>query len=475
MSAGYCLASANRLQFWLTLATLAGCQLALSIAVGTWAGQYEWKMQASPGSQQWDYFATYRPWTDVLRDWFADGGTPVRALAANTLLLMLIWYLVAGTLLLPRIHPGVRAWRSLEIAGRVVVAAAGPAILFAGAFQVLSTLQYHWEMEWMKAAYNRGPESDSVQHPPYPNVFSHSLIAIVRWLLLPALVYYLSFAARGARCAIEWPERILHCEECGYELAHQSDFGRCTECGTALVRSVHPQFARPGTPWEIRPSIITWLTTSILAAFHPFRLFRATRARETDFASTVFSFIHYSIIGLFLFLAFRYASHLPNYFDVFVPWTQTQYFEPWNAWSQPTYRALMKTGASLVALWTFHRGFGLLMVFVGTTFGWVPPGTLLAKLIDYQVVFLWLVLVIGGPWMTMTGMDSLNGIYAMLTNPGPSAMSQLELFLSFQLGIARPLSSYLVVAFYAGPPLLLASLWARRYAMAFRAISRANF
>lgn len=469
LHAGYKLARASRRQMWLVVATLWVAQIAVFVAVWTWAGQYEWKS---------NYVAEYRPWGEVVRDWFADDGTPIRALAASQLLFMLFWYFLAGTLLLPRVHPGLEAWRSLGISGRAVVAAAGPAILIGAAFSVMNSCQYRQEMEWARIEYDRGIQTTTTEHPvilAYPNVPTHTLIAAIRWLSLPTLLLYMSFAARGARHVIQLPERAVICEDCGYELTHQSETGRCTECGTELIRSIDPQLARPGTRWEIRPSFVGWLNTSRLALFHPSKLYRATRARESDALSTAFSCIHYLLLGAFLFLIFRFAEWLPNYLKFFNLSTQFQAFESLSAWSTPNYRATMKTGAVLTALWACHRGLGFLMVLVASMFRWVTPGTRLAKLIDYQVVFLWVVLFIGGVWAKMMGLDSLNGIYEVFAGSGRAAVSQFNLFLIFQLGISPPVAYLLVLGAFIGPPILLILFWARRYVLAFRAVRRANF
>lgn len=470
LDAGYVVARASKRQFWLVLATLWVAQIAVSVAVGTWAERYQWKFRGGT------YLVEYRPWNEVLREWLADSGTPIRALAANQLLLMLLWYFFVGILLFPRVHPGVRAWRSLGISGRAVVAAAGPAILIGAAFSEMNTCQYRQEMEWARIEYDRIFQL-SMENPAilaYPNVPTYTLIVAARWFLVPALLLYVSFSARGARRVIQLPVRALICEDCGYELTHQSETGRCTECGTELMRSVHPQLARPGTPWEIRPSIVGWLNTTRLALFQPSKLYRMTRARESDALSTAFSCIHYSLLGAFLFLIFRYAEWLPNYLGIFKP-IQFQTFESWNAWSTPNYRAMMKTGAVLTALWLCHRGFGFLIVVIGSSFGWVPPGTRLAKLIDYQVAFLWIVLFIDGIWATMIGLDSLNGIYEIFTGSGRAAVSQFNLFLIFQLGISPPVAYLLVLGVLFGPPSLLILFWGRRYVLAYRAVRRANF
>lgn len=71
-------------------------------------------------------------------------------------------------------------------------------------------------------------------------------------------------------------EFTLLCERCGYVLEGLDQAGNCPECGTPIAESL-PQVARPGTPWQRRPSFAAFLATGRAMLFHPGAAFTRVR------------------------------------------------------------------------------------------------------------------------------------------------------------------------------------------------------
>lgn len=55
-------------------------------------------------------------------------------------------------------------------------------------------------------------------------------------------------------------EFTLLCERCGYVIAGLDPGGKCPECGTPIEDST-PAIARPGSPWQLKPSAACVITT----------------------------------------------------------------------------------------------------------------------------------------------------------------------------------------------------------------------
>lgn len=71
------------------------------------------------------------------------------------------------------------------------------------------------------------------------------------------------------------PEDATLCERCGYILSGIAPEGRCPECG-APVRASLPE-ARPGTAWQQRSGVGSWLWVSWAVLRRPLAAFRAMR------------------------------------------------------------------------------------------------------------------------------------------------------------------------------------------------------
>lgn len=66
------------------------------------------------------------------------------------------------------------------------------------------------------------------------------------------------------------PDALL-CEACGYPIDGLPEDGNCPECGRPIAQSLPA--ARPGSPWQQRPSPQSWIDTNLAALRAPAPLF----------------------------------------------------------------------------------------------------------------------------------------------------------------------------------------------------------
>jgi hypothetical protein len=72
--------------------------------------------------------------------------------------------------------------------------------------------------------------------------------------------------------ARDWTSDLtLLCEQCGYVIEGLPTDGACPECGRSIASSLPS--ARPGSPWQQRPSVGTWCLTTLRILLTPGRVF----------------------------------------------------------------------------------------------------------------------------------------------------------------------------------------------------------
>jgi hypothetical protein len=67
----------------------------------------------------------------------------------------------------------------------------------------------------------------------------------------------------------------MRCEACGYPLQGLETSDHCPECGRPVAASLPS--ARPGTPWQHRPSLSSWARTLWAVTRHPAHTFSSLR------------------------------------------------------------------------------------------------------------------------------------------------------------------------------------------------------
>lgn len=71
----------------------------------------------------------------------------------------------------------------------------------------------------------------------------------------------------------------LLCERCGYTIDLLPTVGACPECGEPIASSLPA--ARPGSPFQKKRSVLTWLGTNWSVLRHPKALFRSLRIQRS--------------------------------------------------------------------------------------------------------------------------------------------------------------------------------------------------
>jgi hypothetical protein len=102
----------------------------------------------------------------------------------------------------------------------------------------------------------------------------------------------------------------LSCPQCAYDL-RASDGPHCPECGTGF----DPQRLREswevrkrGTPWERKPSIVSFFATWLAVVFRPLRFARCFPNRPDSLPATQFTLVCYAI-GTALIIVGGLATH----------------------------------------------------------------------------------------------------------------------------------------------------------------------
>lgn len=396
----------------------------------------------------------YAAWKDVFLGevpfWM-----PCIGMATGWIAFVLLLSIVA----LPRAARAGKLRKSLEIALFAVTATIGPMVVFVLIRDLCAVLYQRWGLEWLYSYYVPGESLDAFRSVRAG--LPLALLIAVRFTCAAAYLVLLNAAARGARSVLASDPLPLRCEFCGYELSHRSEHGRCSECGGDLAKSLDEPVSRPGSPWDRKRSIAAWVNTTCLALSHPSKLYRMIAVRGDDAASGYFSLIHYVLLGI---VAAAYCAwdtmDQPNPFTFlaghFVPWVSA------IAWN---------TVFILTILWLLHRVLGMVAIWLGARFSSLPIGARYAKLIDYQIVFLWVIVGIGIVWMKF--FNPFSGSWLLPVPFKPKAATLLDFI---PLLIAPPsLAPYVQGLFVGGPLVLVLLFYVRRYVLMFRAIRYANY
>lgn len=121
-------------------------------------------------------------------------------------------------------------------------------------------------------------------------------------------------AAPSGQTEEAWLIDPLICEGCGYSLEGATDQSAvCPECGRPVAKSLPS--ARPGSPWQIKPSAVSYLWTVWLVLASPRRVWEGVRVGEARAASLLGVSLGFQGVGGSILILAGIAS--PSYIAIF--------------------------------------------------------------------------------------------------------------------------------------------------------------
>jgi hypothetical protein len=160
------------------------------------------------------------------------------------------------------------------------------------------------------------------------------------------------------------------CEDCGYRLDGLAAQLACSECGTPIARSLPA--ARPGSPWQQRPSPRSFFSTAWLTLRRPGATLRTIAIDPASTRSLLH--LHIALAAIGCTLAFESVAFLGHRWEWIVPgsvWTDLlAVLDEARPWQRAGF-ALILTWPALYALTAIEaRG----LSFFGTRRGWRTTG-----------------------------------------------------------------------------------------------------
>lgn len=375
-----------------------------------------------------------RTFRQVWDDWHAEFDDtwlgPSHLIVILTFALGTCFVLSLAWLNLPLVHAVGSPWPSYRRAIRAATALLWPLTALTLITGIVLVSARH--------AYCRGagafPGSGAEVAIPTMACVSVSLVLLIAWSNRAALAI-----AVGAP-ALALPPR---CEGCGYDLTHQPESGRCTECGLELGTSLVQSQSRPGNPWLHDRSLRAWAHTTRWVLLDPRMFYRRLRLRTSPAAEAGYATVQFVLlgagaalwaIGMVLIVILR--EGLP----------------PTDEWW-----LIVGAGAAMIlnglcACWLGHRVLGAFVISAWIAQRALPDFRWVAKVLAYESAFLWVFCASWGLLLS-TFVTYNNWISALLGSSGDAAET-----LTILVGT-----------------LLLVGVWLWRYSIAYRSIRWSNF
>ncbi|MCB9855155.1 MAG: hypothetical protein H6818_05655 [Phycisphaerales bacterium] len=356
------------------------------------ATQYEWDGQ--------NMKLTERSYADAWASVTGDMYFPVHPsllIFAFTTLWALVATLVIAWITFPVVHRSGSAFRSFGRALRVAKGAVfGPGLVLV----LLFTTSIVWCINASDRQFADGLPGNSYFIEVW---FGANFVGV--WVGIAILGTWARRAAIGAR-STEMPASIpVTCEECGYDLTHLPEGGRCTECGEDTRVSLEPAYRRCGVDWERRRSVESWLSANLGLIRNPRTFYQELQMRGDDEAGFAFAFCNYVMIGLA-----SAVSILGMYFI-----------------EEPTARllnllAVFAVGATLPAIvaWLLHSVVGAIAATLLLIRPMSRPFAYLSKIWQYESAYLWMIVAVGHAfaWSFVIFEDWMSDILSAIVGSG---------------------------------------------------------
>lgn len=205
---------------------------------------------------------------------------------------------------------------------------------------------------------------------PWPSMWLEAVPFIVIFALIDL---YLMLAGVAARAVIvPAPDPRPRCEQCGYDLTHVPESGRCSECDYAVQLSLTPGLRRPGCAWERAASARAWFATLRDVLVNPRAFYASLRLRSDPAGADAFARRTFAAIGCCAAVWMLLA---------------TATLHP----SAEAYLLLPSLFLFLTPLcgWVTHRGTAVLVCTWWFVRGLLPEPAYARRVLGYETAFLW--------------------------------------------------------------------------------------
>lgn len=310
-------------------------------------------------------------WASMNGDMLSPVPTSLLVFAMTTLW-TLIATLVIAWITLPVVHRSGSAIRSFGRAFRV----AKGAVIGPGSVMVLLLTT---SIVWCINTSERLGADDMVGYYYAIEIwFGANFLGV--WLGIAILGAWARRAAIGARSKEDLASVPLTCEECGYDLTHLPEGGRCTECGEHTRISLDPAYRRCGVDWERRRTIESWLSANWSLMRHPRLFYQELHLRGDDAPGFSFAFWNYVTIGMVSVISI---------FGAFFIEEPTSTVQDWLA--------VLAFGAAMPAIvaWSLHSLVGAIAATFWLFRAQPRPFAYLSKIWQYESAYLWMIVVVG--------------------------------------------------------------------------------
>ena len=423
--AAFYMTQGSRFAFWISyvIGTVALAVLILGLVMWEYTVDHQWTLKAG------HEFRT-RSFAEVWHDWHVRGAFGQAELILGLVILSAPLVTALGAwLFLPDVHRGGNGWHSYRRAFRAV--ASGIGLLDTLVFVSVGSIVGLGNLE--KRGFSIGPELGMPT-------------AILCLACLCLLIFWLHRAARAAAGPAIAVELALRCEGCGYDLTHQSESGRCTECGLDVRSSLAPDIRRPGCRWQRTANFGAWLSTTVAVIESPTGFYGGLKLRLPAKRADQFARWHYLAIGL-------YAVCFCALSIVIITIKVGEY--------PPAYISLVPILFFLsvpLAGWLLHRFLGTLATSWCIVRDLLPDAAWARTVLAYETAFLWAFCI-------------FDGLLVLSFVQFEAWMSRLLVLLAISPGFGMPVEFIVMVACNAG----LGLLWLLRYRTAYRNIRWSNY
>ncbi len=217
-----------------------------------------------------DVFEVWKQWHSDAKFGPAEGVFLALVIGIPVLAMLMSW------LLLTNVLSQEDHWRSFCRVYRVVAGGIGLLALLT----VATVIALIWFA-------NRPDDRVTYQHTV--------MLSILFFLVI--LIGWLEIATRSIFDAVVPAQDSSRCEGCGYELLHVPNQQKCPECGLAVEKSLDAAHCRPGSAWQIRPTLSSWAATILTVVVHPRNFYARLRLRTALKSGIFFRVLHYPVMA----------------------------------------------------------------------------------------------------------------------------------------------------------------------------------